>query len=110
MAKAQYLIQYAFTMEKLRDYKEKQNEEFIILHAQSTEILKEEQILKEGHALRNDRKTALLGKIHGIQLNIAWVVQKTEELKKLQGYKMFHPTQLDALLQDEEVKERLGNV
>ena len=105
MAHFHYLIRYTFAMKKLHNYKEEKNQELTGLQDQSTEILKEEK-----HAAWNDRKTALLVQIHGIQLNIAWVVQKIEELEKLQGYNFFRPNQLEAVLKDDDVKERLGNV
>ena len=102
MAEARYLIRYEFAMKKLLEYRENQNQAFIGLHILS------DQLLKEGkHGAWTDRNSDILGQV---QLNIGWVIQKIQELERLQGYNRFRSLQLHALLKDGEVKMRLGNV
>jgi hypothetical protein len=94
-AKARYLVRYSFVMKKLLDYKRRLDEEFVGIHPQSYWLVNEGEHSEY---------------LHAIQRNITWVVQKIAELEKLQVYNLFRSYQLDALLQDDDVKERLGNV
>ena len=105
MAEARYLARYSFAMKELLDYKGMQNDDFFGVHVKFTVLMKEGKPAQWNH-----RKTAILCDIHCIQTNIAWVVHKIEELEKLEGYKRSHTRRLEALLMDDEVKERLGNL
>jgi hypothetical protein len=119
MAKARYHVRYAVAMIKLFDYKDIQNKDFLALTNEYLQILHEEtkyaskaeffSLPPEMHrAWINRRATTLaLGEI--TNRNLEWVEEKIVEVKKLQ-YRSMNADKLQALLTDNEVKEKVGHL
>jgi hypothetical protein len=95
MRQARYLARYSIAMNKLLDYNRKQDDEFVGIHPQPYP-----------YCPRNGGEHSKY--LHRIQHNIAWVLQKIAELEKLQDYNIFRPSQLEAFLTSDNVKERCG--
>ena len=119
MAEAHFHARYAVAMMRLLHYRQGQKEDFLTLNTECIEILNEEtecaskgdffSLPEKMHEEWSNRKAANLAKAHCIHHNIEWVEENIEKVKKLQ-HRSDHAAQLDALLTDDEVKERVGNL